>query len=105
MPPSAGTTVPAPPPDQEPVGWADVEAAARRLEGLVDRTPAAFSRTLSSITGAQVVVKFENQQYTGSFKDRGAANRLLALTPEQRAAGVVAVSAGNHAQGVAYHAA
>ncbi|MEA3215861.1 MAG: threonine dehydratase [Acidimicrobiia bacterium] len=88
-----------------PVTWSDVEAAARRLAGVVDRTPSAPSRTLSGITGAEVVVKFENLQFTGSFKDRGAANRLMLLSPEERARGVVAVSAGNHAQGVAYHAA
>jgi threonine dehydratase len=86
------------------VTFEDITDAARLLEGLVDRTPAARSRTLSAITGAEVVVKFENLQFTGSFKDRGAANRLLALTPAQRRAGVVAVSAGNHAQGVAHHA-
>ena len=86
------------------VTFEDITDAARHLEGLVDRTPAARSRTLSAITGADVVVKFENLQFTGSFKDRGAANRLLALTPAQRRAGVVAVSAGNHAQGVAHHA-
>lgn len=88
-----------------PVTWSDVEAAAQRLAGVVDRTPSAPSRTLSGITGAHVVVKFENLQFTGSFKDRGAANRLMLLSPEERARGVVAVSAGNHAQGVAYHAA
>jgi len=89
----------------EPPGWSDVAAAAERLRGLVDRTPAARSRTLSAISGCDIVVKFENLQYTGSFKDRGAANRLALLSPHERAAGVVAVSAGNHAQGVAYHAA
>jgi threonine dehydratase len=78
--------------------------AARRIGELVERTPSARSRTLSAITGAEVVVKFENLQFTGSFKDRGAANRLLALDPGQRRRGVVAASAGNHAQGVAYHA-
>jgi threonine dehydratase len=86
------------------VTFEDIADAARHLDGLVDHTPAARSRILSAITGADVVVKFENLQFTGSFKDRGAANRLLALTPAQRRAGVVAVSAGNHAQGVAYHA-
>ena len=86
------------------LAFADV-AAARRIEGAVERTPSARSRTLSDITGAEVVVKFENLQFTGSFKDRGAANRLLVLSQEERRRGVVAVSAGNHAQGVAYHAA
>ena len=68
------------------------------------RTPTAWSRTLSAITGAEVWVKFENFQYTASFKERGARNRLLAIPQEQRAAGVVAMSAGNHAQAVAHHA-
>ncbi len=62
------------------------------------------SRTLSQITGAEVYLKFENLQFTASFKERGALNKLALLTPEQRASGVIAVSAGNHAQGVAYHA-
>ena len=68
-------------------------------------TPCLRSRTLSDITGAEVVLKFENHQFTASFKERGALNRLLALGPEERARGVCAPSAGNHAQGVAYHAA
>jgi threonine dehydratase len=62
------------------------------------------SRTLSEITGAQIYLKFENHQFTASFKERGALNKLLSLTPEQRGGGVIAASAGNHAQGVAYHA-
>ena len=62
------------------------------------------SRTLSQITGAEVYLKFENLQFTASFKERGALNKLSLLTPEQKASGVIAVSAGNHAQGVAYHA-
>jgi threonine dehydratase len=62
------------------------------------------SRTLSEITGAQIYLKFENHQFTASFKERGALNKLLSLTPEQRRSGVIAASAGNHAQGVAYHA-
>lgn len=82
----------------------DVDAAAAAIAGRVVRTPSAPSRTLSAITGAEVVVKFENHQFTGSFKDRGATNRLAALTAEQRAGGVIAVSAGNHAQGVAHRA-
>jgi threonine dehydratase len=67
-------------------------------------TPCLHSRTLSAITGAEVWLKFENHQYTASFKERGALNKLLSLSPEQRARGVIAASAGNHAQGVAYHA-
>ncbi|HMN73757.1 MAG TPA: threonine ammonia-lyase [Rhodoblastus sp.] len=86
------------------VGFADIEAAARRLDGRIARTPFAPSRTLSAIAGADVWIKFENQQFTASFKERGAANRLLTLAPEERARGVIAMSAGNHAQGVAFHA-
>jgi len=82
----------------------DIHAAARNLAGAIHNTPFLHSRTLSAITGAEIFVKFENHQFTASFKDRGALNRLLALDSTQRAAGVIAVSAGNHAQGVAYHA-
>ncbi len=82
----------------------DVQAAAARLSGQVADTPFLPSQTLSQLTGAEIWLKFENLQYTGSFKQRGALNTLLLLSPEQRAAGVIAVSAGNHAQGVAYHA-
>jgi threonine dehydratase len=82
---------------------ADVEAAADRIRDDVVRTPSSHSRTLSTLTGASVVVKFENLQFTASFKDRGAANRLRTLTDDERRRGVVAASAGNHAQGVAYH--
>ena len=82
----------------------DIEAAAGALAGSVVHTPCLFSRTLSAITGAQVYLKFENHQFTASFKERGALNKLLSLAPEQRARGVIAASAGNHAQGVAYHA-
>lgn len=82
---------------------ADIRAAAERLQGQVLRTPCTHSRVLSKITGAEVWLKFENFQFTASFKERGALNKLLSLTEAERAAGVVAVSAGNHAQGVAYH--
>jgi len=82
----------------------DVYAAARAIEGAVVRTPASVSRTLSKILGAEVVLKFENLQFTASFKDRGALNKLLSLSPGARGSGVIAMSAGNHAQGVAYHA-
>ena len=88
-----------------PFTFADVDAARTRLGDAVVRTPAAISHTLSQITGAEVHVKFENLQFTGSFKERGALNRLLLLTPAERARGVVAMSAGNHAQGLAHHAA
>jgi threonine dehydratase len=82
----------------------DIRAAAEALRDSIVRTPCLHSRTLSAITGAQVYLKFENHQFTASFKERGALNKLLSLPPEQRARGVVAASAGNHAQGVAYHA-
>lgn len=82
----------------------DVRKAAERIAGDVVRTPSAESRTLSALTGLDVVVKFENLQFTASFKDRGAANKLRQLTDQEREAGVLAVSAGNHAQSVAYHA-
>ena len=83
----------------------DVRAAAQRIAGAVERTPCLHSRTLSRLTGAEVWLKFENLQFTASFKERGALNRLLALGAEERKRGVIAMSAGNHAQGVAYHAA
>ena len=86
------------------VTLSDVQAAARRLASHVENTPCLHSRTLSAITGAQVYLKFENLQFTASFKERGALNRLLALSDDERRRGVIAVSAGNHAQGVAYHA-
>jgi len=82
----------------------DIEAAAKVIEGHVVRTPCLHSRTLSEITGAQVWLKFENLQFTASFKERGALNKLTSLTPEERRKGVIACSAGNHAQGVAHHA-
>ncbi|MCB2026402.1 MAG: pyridoxal-phosphate dependent enzyme, partial [Ottowia sp.] len=82
----------------------DVEQAARRLQGQVQDTPCLPSRTLSQITGAEVFLKFENHQFTASFKERGACNKLVQLSDAERARGVVAMSAGNHAQGVAYHA-
>src|SRR5579863_9911359 len=88
-----------------PVTLADVEAAAATLAGFVKRTSFEHSRTLSDITGAGIWLKFENLQFTATFKERGALNRLAALSPEQRGQGVIAASAGNHAQGVAYHAA
>ncbi|MEY2475065.1 MAG: threonine dehydratase [Actinomycetota bacterium] len=87
-----------------PVTIADVEAAASTIAGGVVRTPSAVSQTLSEVLGATVVVKFESLQFTAAFKERGALNRMAALTPEERAGGVVAVSAGNHAQAVAHHA-
>lgn len=86
------------------VTLSDIEAAAARIEGAVLNTPCHRSQTLSKMTGANVYLKFENLQFTASFKERGALNKLLSLTPEERSRGVIAMSAGNHAQGVAYHA-
>ena len=82
----------------------DIRAAAVRLRGHVPNTPFMPSRTLSAIAGCEVWLKFENHQFTASFKERGALNKLMQLTEDERARGVLAVSAGNHAQGVAYHA-
>ncbi len=86
------------------IGLDDVRAAAARLAEHLAPTPLAPSRTLSEVTGATIAVKFENLQFTASFKERGALNRLLTLDPGERARGVCAMSAGNHAQAVAYHA-
>lgn len=86
------------------IEYQDVVQAAQRLQGRLLRTPCVASQTLSDITGAQVYLKFENLQFTSSFKERGACNMLAQLTPEQSTRGVIAMSAGNHAQGVAYHA-
>jgi threonine dehydratase len=81
-----------------------IRQAAAVVAGNVAETPCFASRTLSEITGAEVWLKFESHQFTSSFKERGALNKLSSLTAAERAAGVLAVSAGNHAQGVAYHA-
>jgi threonine dehydratase len=86
------------------IGLADVAAARERVNGSIYNTPCPHSQMLSGLTGQQVYLKLENLQMTGSFKERGALNRIAMLTPEQAAKGVVAASAGNHAQGVAYHA-
>ena len=82
----------------------DIRAAAERVRGAVIRTPMLVSRTLSEVIGAEVWLKFENLQFTAAYKERGALNKLLQLTDEERARGVIAASAGNHAQAVAYHA-
>ena len=81
-----------------------IEKAARSIAGAVCRTPCTLSRTLSEILGCKTFLKFENLQFTASFKERGALNRLTALDAVARGRGVIAMSAGNHAQGVAYHA-
>jgi threonine dehydratase len=86
------------------ISLADVQAARERLHGSIYYSPCPHSQMLSALTGQQVYLKLENLQMTGSFKERGALNRIAMLTPEQAARGVVAASAGNHAQGVAYHA-
>lgn len=87
-----------------PITIEDVRSAATAIAGVIEHTPLRPSRTLSEISGANVWLKFENLQFTASFKERGALNRLVSLTAEERARGVIAMSAGNHAQGVAYHA-
>jgi threonine dehydratase len=81
-----------------------IQAAARRIRGQLLDTPCVVSQTLSELTGASVFLKFENLQFTSSFKERGACNKLAQLTGAEKARGVIAMSAGNHAQGVAYHA-
>jgi len=87
------------------VSLQDIQDAEERIKDSLVKTPATFSRTLSAITGANVHLKHEIFQYTAAFKERGALNKLLSLSDDERAAGVIAMSAGNHAQGVAYHAA
>ena len=84
---------------------ADIEAARRTIAGQVLRTPMLPAPKLSALTGAEVYVKYENLQVTNSFKERGALNKLASLDAAERARGVIAMSAGNHAQAVAYHAA
>ena len=86
------------------ISLADVQAAAGRIAGRVLRTPAVPSHAISRATGADVVLKLDNLQITGAFKERGAANRLAMLNTNERGAGVIAMSAGNHAQAVARHA-
>ena len=86
------------------ISLADIQAAREVLNGHIANTPCMHSRTLSEITGAQVYLKFENHQFTASFKERGALNKLASLNAAQRTAGVIAASAGNHAQGVSHHA-
>src|SRR5438874_5359828 len=88
-----------------PVTIDDIRAAAKRIAGAVEPTPFVHSRTLSKLTGAEIFLKFENLQFTASFKERGALNKLLSLSDAERRRGVIAMSAGNHAQAVAYHAA
>src|ERR671938_1844734 len=82
-----------------------IRAAAARIAGAVSRTPFLPSQTLSRLSGCELYLKFENLQFTASFKERGALNKLLSLPEAERRRGVIAMSAGNHAQAVAYHAA
>ena len=82
---------------------ADVQAAAERIAGQVVRAPTMYSKTLSTITGAEIWLKFENQQFTAAYKERGALNALLLMDPARRERGVITASAGNHAQGLSYH--
>ena len=86
------------------ISLADIQAAREVLRGHVANSPCMYSRTLSEITGAEIYLKFENLQFTASFKERGALNKLVSLNNEQKRNGVIAASAGNHAQGVSYHA-
>src|SRR5687767_15982426 len=84
---------------------ADIDAARRTIAGQILPTPMLPAPRLSALTGAEVFVKYENLQVTNSFKERGARTKLASLTAEERRRGVIAMSAGNHAQAVAYHAA
>ena len=86
------------------ISLTDIQAAREVLKGQVANSPCMYSRTLSEITGAEVYLKFENLQFTASFKERGALNKLVSLDARQKKNGVIAASAGNHAQGVSYHA-
>ena len=83
---------------------ADIQAARARIRDIVRLTPAPYSETLSREAGNELYLKLDNLQVTGTFKERGALNKLLLLTEEERRRGVITASAGNHAQGVAYHA-
>lgn len=91
--------------DDMTLDLAAIQAAAGRLQGQIERTPCRHSKTLSKITGAEVWVKFENLQFTAAYKERGALNKLMLLSETEKQRGVIAASAGNHAQGLAYHGA
>jgi threonine dehydratase len=97
------TTTKSPAPGAPLLTLDDVRAAAARIAGQIVRTPTLHSKTLSEITGAEIWLKFENLQFTAAYKERGALNALLQLSDEQRSKGVIAASAGNHAQGLSYH--
>src|SRR5579871_5312594 len=83
---------------------ADIHSALSRIRADIRVSPCTHSETFSGLTGNSIFLKLDNQQRTGAFKERGALDKLLTMTPEERAHGVIAASAGNHAQGVAYHA-
>src|SRR3546814_2314395 len=91
--------------EDHPVTLDDIKGAAARIGGAVVRTPTMLNRTLSESTGATVYIKFENLQFPAAYKERGALNKLLLMDEEKRSRGVIAASAGNHAQAVAYHGA
>src|SRR6185369_4423119 len=91
-------------PENLPADLSDIEAARRVIAGVVLRPPMLPAPKLSAVTGAEVYVKYENLQVTNSFKDRGALVKLSSLSEAERARGVITMSAGNHAQAVAYHA-
>src|SRR3954466_14072899 len=97
-------TDPLPLAEELPVTLADVQAAHARIADAIVHTPTFISHTLSQLTGATVYLKFENLQFTAAYKERGALNTLLQLDETARSKGVIAASAGNHAQGLAYHA-
>lgn len=91
--------------DSKVITFAEIEEARERIRSSVTTTPCKFSKLLSERSNARVFPKMENLQITGSFKERGACNKLMTLTSEERACGVIAASAGNHAQAIAYHGA
>jgi threonine dehydratase len=86
------------------IGIQDIQTAMGRIRDAIRVSPCTYSEAFSALTNNVIFLKLDNQQRTGAFKERGALNKLLTLTPEERAQGVIAASAGNHAQGVAYHA-
>src|SRR3954471_19392742 len=96
-------SVATPPVSNLPVTLDDIRAAAERIKGAVYRSPCPYSMALSRYCGCEIYCKLDHLQLTGSFKERGARNRLMLLTDAERTAGVIAASAGNHALGLAYH--
>src|SRR6202021_766111 len=86
------------------LGIQDIQRAMGRIRGAIRISPCTHSEAFSALTKSEIFLKLDNQQRTGAFKERGALNKLLTMSPEERAQGVIAASAGNHAQGLAYHA-